>query len=241
MRRLDETCRSRRSCPKGRSRGVTLIEVLITVALITVISGLGILGIGAASGARLKRGATELSGAIRIAYAQSTSHSRVVRLVFDFAANRMTLEETTQRHLLKKGRSGGAEPVTEAERLAEQEGAAFSEGAKTPKAAFVPSKAFGFPPEGKDLPGGIGFWQIETGHQEAGVGEGRAYLYFFPNGQTENAAIQIRVSNSEETEDTNFMTILVAPLTGKTNILKGRVPMPVPRDENEASERADSQ
>ncbi len=222
------------------SRGVTLIEVLLTVAIITLISGLAILGIGAASGARLKRAATEMSGAIRIAYAQSTSHSRVVRLVFDFATNRMTLEETTQRHLLKKGRSGGAEPVTEAEKLAEQEAAGFGEGPKTPKASFQPSKAFGFPQAGKDLPAGIGIWQIETGHQDAAVGEGRAYLYFFPNGQTENAAIQIRISNSDQTLDANYMTITVAPLTGKTNILRGRIPMAIPRDENEASERADT-
>lgn len=239
MRTLDDGRRTWRR-PRGRSRGVTLIEVLITVAIITMISGLAILGIGAASGARLKRGATELSGAIRIAYAQATSHSRTVRLVFDFATNRMTLEETTGRHLVKKGRSGGAEPATEAEKQAEQEALGFGEGPRTPKATFQPAKAFGFPATGKDLPAGIGFWQIENSHQDAAVGEGRAYLYFFPNGQTELASIQIRISNSEPTQDANYMTVTVSPLTGKTNILKGRVPMLSPRDDVEASERADT-
>ncbi len=239
MSKRDEPCRTWRR-PRGRSRGVTLVEVLITVAIITMISGLAILGIGAASGARLKRGATELSGAIRIAYAQATSHSHTVRLVFDFATNRMTMEETTGRHLLKKGRAGGAEPATEAERAAEQAALGFGEGPKTPKASFTPSKAFGFPPTGKDLPAGIGFWQIETGHQDAPIGEGRAYLYFFPNGQTETASIQIRISNSDPILDANYMTVTVSPLTGKTNILKGRIPMVAPRDDVEASERQDT-
>jgi general secretion pathway protein H len=239
MKKLDETWRSRRRA-RERARGVTLVEVLITVAIMTLVSGLAILGMGAASGARLKRGATELSGVIRIAYAHATSHSHTVRLVFDFATNRITMEETAGRHLMKKGRSGGAEPATEAERAAEQEALGFGEGPLTPKAMFSPAKAFGFPQTGKELPSGIGFWQVEVAHQEQAVGEGRAYLYFFPNGQTETANIQIRISNSDPAQDASYMTVTVAPLTGKTNILKGRVPMIAPRDDTEASERQDT-
>ena len=222
------------------ARGVTLVEALITVAIIALISGVAILAIGAGSGARLKRASVEIAGAIRIAYAHSTANSKTVRIVFDFEANKMTLEETSARHLVTKSLSGGAEPATEAERAAEEEKAALAEGPKAPKAQFSPAKAFGFPPDGIELPAGIGFWQIETGHQENAVGEGRAYLYFFPNGQTENAAIQLRISNSSETDDSAYTTVQVSPLTGKASITRGRSPMPRPRDDVEASERTDT-
>jgi general secretion pathway protein H len=61
----------------------------------------------------------------------------------------------------------------------------------------------------------------------------------FPGGQTESAAIQLRVSNASEDDASGFMTVLVSPLTGKTSIKKGRVELPANRSEEEASERED--
>ena len=39
---------------------------------------------------------------------------------------------------------------------------------------------------------------MDTTHQEQPTREGHGYLYFFPGGQTESAAIQLRISNAEE-------------------------------------------
>jgi general secretion pathway protein H len=219
---------------------MTLIEVLVTLAILTLVSGLVILGSGAASGARLKRGTTQVAGAVRIAYAHATATSKTVRLVFDFEERKIALEEADGLHLLKKEISGGAEAATELELLSQEAAAHVIEGPQAPRATFTPVKALGFPIEGKELPTGITFWQVETGHQEEPIGEGRAYLYFFPGGQTENAAVQVRVTNSEESDEASYMTVIVAPLTGKTKIHRGRVTMPAPRDETEASEREDT-
>ena len=223
-----------------KRRAVTLIETLITVAIIALVSGMAMLGIGATSRARLKRAATQVSGSIRIAYAHSISTSKSVRLVFDFETGKTTMEATPQHHLLKNDIAGGASPATELEAQAQAQSAAIQDGPRAPKAEFAAAKAFGFPNEGREMPSGIGFWQVQTGHQDQATVEGRGYLYFFPNGQTESAAIQIRISNSEETEEGNYLTVLVAPLTGKTDIQKGRIDMPKPRNEREASEREDS-
>jgi general secretion pathway protein H len=220
-------------------RGVTLVEMLITVALIAILSGITILSFGAVGGARLKRGATQIGGAIRIGYAHATATSKTVRLVFDFDQQRLLLEEADAPHLVRRDKSGGADAVTDIERAA-QEAAAQVEGQRAPRAAFTTAKAVGFPPEGKELPTGIQFWQVETDHQDEPVYEGRAYLYFFPGGQTQMASIQLRISNADETDESGFMSVAVSPLTGKTRIYKGRRAMPVPRDETEASERMDT-
>jgi general secretion pathway protein H len=221
------------------ARGVTLVEVLITVALVALLSGVTVLSMGAVGSARLKRGATQIGGAVRIGYAHATASSKTVRLVFDFDNRKLLLEESDSPHLVRRDNSGGADAATEIERAA-QAAAEQVQGQRAPRAAFTAAKAVGFPPEGKELPRGIQFWQVETDHQDEPVYEGRAYLYFFPGGQTQTASIQLRISNTDENDETGFMSVAVAPLTGKTRIYKGRRAMPVPRDETEASERMDT-
>ncbi|MBL9023782.1 MAG: prepilin-type cleavage/methylation domain-containing protein [Myxococcales bacterium] len=218
--------------------GVTLVEVLIVVALAAVVTGIGVMGFGGVSSARLKRASTQISGAVRVAYAHATATSKVTRLVFDFEEGKILLEEAEGTHLVRRDQSGGAEASTEIEEQAIA-AAGIAEGPRAPRASFSTVKALGFPAEGKELPAGIQFWRIDTDHQEQPIGEGRAYLYFFPGGQTETAAIQIRVSNADEADTSSYMTVLVAPLTGKAQIHKGRIEMPRPRDEQEASERED--
>ena len=77
-------------------------------------------------------------------------------------------------------------------------------------------------------------------HQEAPLEEDRAYLYFWPGGQTERAAIQLVLGNPAEADpEKDIITIVISPLTGKTKMEKGRVEMQRPRDESEESEASD--
>lgn len=219
-------------------RGVTLIEVLITVFIVVGVTAMAALGMGAMTGSRLKTSAVQVGGAVRIAYSHATAVSKPVRLVFDFEERKILMEVGSGKHLVSKGRSGGADSANEAEKEAEEAARTVAGGSQGPKASFEPvSEMLGFPDEGIDLPTGIQFWQVETGHQEEPILEGRAYLYFFPGGQTESAAVQLRVTNASETDDTQYMTVLVSPLTGKTKASKGRVRMPVIREDAELTDR----
>jgi general secretion pathway protein H len=223
-------------------RGTTLIETLVSLAIIAIISGIAILSVGAQSSARLKRAAAQVAGSVRIAYAQSIASSKDVRLVYDFEQRTIALEESPQPHLIQRGVSGGASPATALEQDVEAKTAQVQKGPQAPKATFTPVKGrvFGFSDDTRTLPNGIGFWSVQTAHQDKPIGEGHAYLYFSPSGQTENAAIQVRISNSDESAESNYLTILVAPLTGRTQIVRGRIDMAAPHDDREASERADN-
>lgn len=223
---------------RRRARGVTLIEVLITVALLAMVTGMAMLGSGALTGARLKRSTTLVASAVKVAYGYANASSKTVRLVFDFDNQKLLLEQSSDKMLVEKGvQNGGAEGATELEREAQEAAAALRDGPRAPRAGFEPATTIGFGAEGKELPTGIRFWQVDTAHQEEPIAEGRAYLYFFPGGLTETAAIQVKGGDGEDESD--FMTVLVSPLTGRASIGKGRIDMPESRDETEASERRD--
>ncbi|NUP06139.1 MAG: prepilin-type cleavage/methylation domain-containing protein [Polyangiaceae bacterium] len=229
---------------------MTLIEILIVVALLAVILGITITSFVGTSSARLRQASTRVAGAVRVAYARATASGKVTRLVFDFGNSSIQMEETLDRHTLKKDTLGG-DAASEAQ--LEAKDAAGASELRAPPATFEPvdlRKGSGVKVEDEEdgddeavkpvpLPRGIQFWQIDVEHQAEPVRDGKAYLYFFPGGQTENASVQLRIANTEEGDKTGFMSVIVSPLTGKAKILAGRADAPKPRDESEASEVED--
>jgi len=229
---------------------MTLVEVLITLAIMTLITGTAVVGLGGLKRARLRQSAVMIASAVRVAYGHANAIGKPVRLVFDFEQRTVVLEEGTgQLAIDKRSKTGGAAGTTEAERKADEEKAQNDkleqQGLRAPKPSFTPTTAFGFEGQkdkpGKELAVGIRFVSVDTAHQDEPLEEDRAYLYFWPGGQTERAAIQIVLGNPAEADaDKDFMTILVSPLTGKPTMQKGRVEMKRPRDDDEESERDDT-
>jgi general secretion pathway protein H len=89
----------------------------------------------------------------------------------------------------------------------------------------------------KALERGIKFRAVQTAHDDDARKEGRAYLYFWPGGQTERAAIQLQVIGDDD--EKSGITMIVSPLTGKVTIKDGSVDMPKPQDDAESSDRED--
>lgn len=225
---------------------MTLIEVLISLAIMGMIAGIGILGIGAQKSARMRQGAVLVAGAVRTAYAHASGVSKPLRLVIDMNDQVIVLEESSSAlAIVKNDRTGGAAAATDAERIAVEEAESILKGPRPPRPSFQPTKAFGFMPDkgrqGKELPSGVRFVQVETGHDREPMSTGRSYIYFWPGGQTERAAVQVTTAaRDEEPTEANSMTIFVSPLTGKTEIKRGLLKMLRPRDQKEESERDDS-
>jgi general secretion pathway protein H len=224
---------------------MTLIEVLIVMALIALILGAVVVGSGQLSSSRLRHSSTMLTGAIRVGFSRATSSSKTVRLVMDFTDNAIWLEEGDQPHLVQSKDltgTGGAAASTMAEKQAVEDTGRILKGPQAPRTAFKEIDAMGLvasePGKGhKALERGIKFRKVMTGHDDQARKEGRAYLYFWPGGQTERAAIQLTASSAED--EKNDVTLIVAPLTARVTIKDGSVELPSPDDEKAASERED--
>jgi general secretion pathway protein H len=241
---------SERLLPSARlragARGMTLIEILIVMVLISLVLGAVVSGTGQLASSRLKHVSTSITGAIRVAFTRATATSKSVRIVFDLEQQTMWLEEGDVPMLVQTKDltgTGGADPVTDAERRAVQEGESLIKGPKAPRAHFKMVQAFGSQSaEGgkgvRKLDRGIKFREIQAVHDDEPRTTGRAYLYFWPGGRTELASIQLRIGDS--TDDADTMTLLVSPLTGKVTIKNGPVALLRPRDDKEASEREDT-
>jgi general secretion pathway protein H len=237
--------RRRAALRRAARRGLTLIEVLIVMAIVALIMGAVVLGSGQLSSSRLRHSSTMIAGAIRIGFARASSTSKSVRLVMDFAENEIWLEEGDQPMLVQSKDmtgTGGAAAATGAEKLAIEEGGRIIKGPTAPRTSFREIDAMGLaastPGKGhKALERGIKLRQVQTGHDESARTEGRAYLYFWPGGQTERASIQLKVGEANEEKDA--ISLLVAPLTGKVTVKDGATPLPKPIDDKEASDRED--
>jgi general secretion pathway protein H len=237
---------------------MTLIEIMVVVVLIAVVSVAVFGGTGQLGSARLRHTATAINGAVKVAFTRATATSKSLRLVFDIDSSTMWLEEGDQpmlvQHDSKTGAAnGGADPATEAEKAALREGESIVKGPKVARAHFhpvggislhadaVPANSAGKPAEGKGpipLPRNIHFREIQAIHDDAPKTAGRAYLYFWPGGQTERASIQLRLGDS--TDDSDTITLLVSPLTGKVTVKNGPVALVIPTDDKSASEREDT-
>lgn len=223
-------------------RGLTLIELLVTIALISVVTTGAVVGSGAIVNSRMRGAASMITGAVRIAFTRASATSRPNRLVFDIDNGAVLLEETNDTLTVRKDdATGGAAAATTGERDAIETAARIMKGPQAPRARFSPVRALGFnDPDtsgGRPIGKGVRFRKIETAHAPDGQTSGRAYLYFWPGGQTERASIQLARSASGEEDE--GMTILVSGLTGRVRTFAGAKSMDPLRDDGTVQERED--
>lgn len=225
--------------------GMTLIEVLIVLAVIALVMGAVVVGSGQMASSRMRHSSTMIAGAVRVGFSRASASSKSVRLVLDFEENAIWLEQGDQPMLVQSKDTtgtGGAAASTVAERQATEESSRIVKGPTPPRTAFTEIDAMGLaastPGKGKKpLERGIKLREVQTSHDAEPRKSGRAYLYFWPGGQTEQASIQLKVG--DDADEKHAVTLLVAPLTGKVTVKDGAVALPKPRDEKEASERED--
>jgi general secretion pathway protein H len=216
------------------------VEVLLVVALMAGLSAVVVSGSGMLSGTRMRSAGTLIMGSVRMAVTRANSIGRPVRLVFDLETDRLILEETRGRMLrVKDGEEGakaGAAAATEIEQEAVQYARDIIQGPRAPAASFTPVESFAADGEdvalGRELGRDIRFLQVQTEHDLEPRTEGRAYLYFWPGGGTERAAIQITRPG-----DHSGLTVLISALTGRAKLVRGRVELEEARHDVDFEER----
>jgi general secretion pathway protein H len=230
---------------RAGTRGLTLLEIMIVMLLMGLMMGVMIFGSGQMTASRLKRATTMVAGAVRVAFTRATATSKSQRLVFDLDEQKIWLEESETPMLVQSKdttATGGAAAVTAAERQAFAENDRILKGPRPPKPTYHAVETLGFSSETgargpRPLGRGLAFHSVQAEHDDAPRTKGRAYVYFWPGGQTERAAIQLAPLAS--TSDDDVMTLMVAPLTGKVAIKNGPVALVIPTDDFTASERVD--
>ncbi len=206
-----------RRLPSRTSRGFTLIEVILVVAIIAVVITGATFGLGAISRSRLRSSAFRVMSAARFAYNRSLTQGTTTRLRFDLDKNTMAIEETYT-------------PVTLAtnEQLESDQGEAVDpwDLAKTrlqeplspvtPTSPFQPiSNQSGKVLERystKPVGDGVSVHALITPHESDTRIDGEGSVYFFPGGVTEHAVIQL--SDSSDT----VYSVEIHPLTGNARI-----------------------
>jgi general secretion pathway protein H len=219
---------------------------MVVLSIVAVVSGIAVAGSMQLPSARLRRSATMIASAIKVAYTRATATSRDLRLVMDLDQQKIWLEQSDIPMLVKSGdaaATAGADAITKAEKAALEAGERIVKGPPVPKPRFSPIEAYGFGDVesgkgGKSLQGGIKFREVQATHDDTARRSGRAYLYFWPGGRTERASIELRIGDADESSRT--LTVLVSPLTGKVTVKGGAVALEVPTDDEHASDRQDN-
>jgi general secretion pathway protein H len=230
--------------PKWGTRGFSLLEVLIVLALVAVMTTGVLAGTGLLGGAQ-ERGASALVlAAIRVGMTRANTDGLPVRMVLDLDQSRVSLEQTRARMLRvqseddgEESATAGAAGATEAERLAEAETKRIQDGPREPRPSFSPLSKDGDEISefgaGRPLGGDVRFLSVHTEHDSKARTEGRAYLYFWPGGGTERAVIVL----GRPADDGEPRSIIVSALTGRANVTRGAVEFDEPLSEVDFGER----
>lgn len=218
-----------------RSRGITLIELVVALGIVVVLFAAVVYGVGALTGAKAKEASAELAGTIRALYDSAALSGKTCRLVFELP-KKSAEDEPVKYHAecAKGGITAGAnreDEQREADRKdkkrrsdendtrfrslsGDDTGPNLQELMAREKNRVEEAAKFStFSSEDvveRTLPGGVEV-EVWTSKLKVPAKSGVAYLYFFPQGFTERAQIYVR-------QGKNTWTLTVAPLTGKTVI-----------------------
>ena len=217
----------------------------MVVVLITVLSGAVLFGSGALGSSRERAAASLIVTGVRMGLSRANSTGRPARMVFDLDADRVSLEESSSRSVVREQdaeqedeeeeEADESDPVDELESEAKAAALEVVEGPRAPPPSFTTVKAFmsedGEEVEGRSLGEGVKFRFAQTQHDSLERTDGRVVLYFWPGGETENAVVHLGRG------DSNGLSVRISALTGRAKIEKGRIEMPEPRADGEYSER----
>jgi general secretion pathway protein H len=224
-------------------RGFTLIEVMIALIVVAMMATLGVKGFRAINKSNLREATAHLSGAIRYLFDRASITGKYHRLVIDLNDGQYWPEVSDDKFFApnqaetvgeaRKREEKEAEADEDARKRAEKQKDLWSDsttsGSKTsfdlsklevgefrPKhARFAAFKETALKPVRLK---NLRITSVYTPRLAEPVTSGRAYLYFYPLGQTEPAIITLTDESGE-----SVYSLVVHPITGRVVIYNRRI------------------
>ncbi|HEX3903055.1 MAG TPA: prepilin-type N-terminal cleavage/methylation domain-containing protein [Polyangia bacterium] len=227
------------------SQGFTLIEIMVALMVVALIATIGVKGFRTVTKSNLREGAAHMSGAIRYLFDRASVTGKYHRLVIDLSDGKYWAEVSDDRFYAPNQAESEADRQKREEKEAtadeeerkrkEKQELLYGGGSSSSSAAatsfdmsklevgeFRPKRArFAAFKETALKPVKLNKLRIKsfyTPRMTDPVTTGRAYLYFYPLGQTEPAVITLTDATGE-----SVYSLVVHPITGKVRIYNTEV------------------
>jgi general secretion pathway protein H len=209
---------------RKRQSGLTLIEVGVALCVAGLMLAVAIPALSAVTRAQLRQKTGQLAGGLRALYGAAAIAGHTCRLVFDLDDGAYWSEcSKSNVRISREGErsQNGARVATREEELLQEtktEGLSEEERARLEllqKSAFAPSPDIPRTELGKS----VRFTDVWVQHQPERYASGKAFLYFWSSGLTEEASIHLAQGD-------DVFSLLVSPLTGKVKVVGERVDAP---------------
>jgi len=235
---------------RASERGFTLIEVILVVTIGAVLAALSIRGFRSLRKADLREASAEMAGAMRYLFDRASTTGKVHRLVIDMETRMYWAEVSDDRFFIPR-----EETTEDLRRREEKESADDEDDSKKRERAAREAESGKGPAAGSSFdlsklevgdfrPKRARFASFKdmalkpvklkkarvrsvyTPRVTEPLTSGRAYVYFFPLGQTEAAIITLGDPDSDDT----IYSLVAHPITGRVRIYNHEMLPPLERD-----------
>ncbi|HVZ87651.1 MAG TPA: prepilin-type N-terminal cleavage/methylation domain-containing protein [Polyangia bacterium] len=227
------------------SHGFTLIEILVVMLVLGLLVTIGVKGFRAVTKSDLRAASSHMSGAIRFLFDRASITGKYHRLVIDLNEGRYWAEVSDDKFYAPNQAETAADRQKREDKEADQDEeerkrqekrdfAASSSGSSTSAGSsfdlskldvgeFRPKRArFAAFKETALKPVTLGkklrIKSVYTPRMTDPVTAGRAYIYFYPLGQTEPAIVVLTDDSGE-----SVYSLVVHPITGRVRIYNSEV------------------
>lgn len=183
------------------SRGFSLVEVLIVIALVALVTAVGIPAFNSAFRTSKESFARKMAVMLREARDRAMLNDKLVRLRIDLDKQEYWMEEAPSTYMLRKEAPRGLSE-REKEEQAKQEASSFRQ-LKELTAEKVP------------MPNGLKITEVITPRQKDPVREGQTDVYFFSNGNADGVSIHF------EDDEHVRQSLRLHPVTGHSTLKLG--------------------
>ena len=183
------------------TRGFTLIEILVVIALAAIITAFVIPSVSSYFQVSINSATREIGTTVKEAYNSTVLTGRVYRITYDLKKNQYWVESGPPNVLLDTAATL---------KKAEEDSMHHSDEGKPKPDSFSMDRTV--TRSKVSLPRGVTFEDVITQQSATPIKSGLAYTHFFPHGITEQTIIHLKDSS------THHASLVISPLVGNTDV-----------------------